>query len=157
MSNYTPPTPPLPNPGSTPSYQPPAPSYQPPAPSYQPPAPSYSTGPYTGPIAGGTTKRTVRRISVGSAAKVLAMSYVVIWAVFGICGLLFSGLLAASLSSGYGSYGARGAAMSLGASVVIYVIGLVIALIAGAITGALYALVYNAAARTIGGLEVEVQ
>ena len=85
------------------------------------------------------------------------MSYVVIWAISGLIGLLLIAPLLTSLSrSPYGG-SSYGGGSSFGSVLIVYVIGMIIAMIAGALTGALYAFIYNAAARIIGGIEVEVR
>jgi hypothetical protein len=112
---------------------------------------------------------TVERIDVGSAAKVLALVYALIWAILGLVFLLLQSALLSLLVgaveiAGQTSYtGGRGAsggavfgAFSFVSLLCGYLIGIVAAGVGGAVTGALVALCYNLTARLAGGLEVRI-
>jgi hypothetical protein len=101
--------------------------------------------------------RTLRRISVGSAFKVGAITYALLWVIIGglllLLQLLFGGLIGAA--AGRDSAGALG--LFLGGGVVFYFIGIVMYGLIGGIGSALGALFYNLAAGWVGGLQVEVE
>ena len=110
---------------------------------------------------------TIKRVSVGSAMKIGAITYTLTWAIFGLIFLAFQGLFLSALTSSLSSYSNQfpsqggAAASSFGAIgiaglCIAYVVGLIFALIAGAIGGAVYAFIYNLAAGWVGGLEVEL-
>ncbi len=110
---------------------------------------------------------TIKRVSVGSAMKIGAITYTLTWAIFGLIFLAFQGLFLSAITSSLSSYSNQfpnqggAAASSFGAIgiaglCITYVVGLIFALIAGAIGGAVYAFIYNLAAGWVGGLEVEL-
>jgi hypothetical protein len=101
---------------------------------------------------------TIRHISVGSAFRVGAALYVLIFAVVGFSlillpGIFGAGLLGALLDNERGA-GAFGAGFI--ASVVLYVIGIIVSGIGGGIAGAVNAWLYNIVAGWVGGLEVDI-
>lgn len=107
---------------------------------------------------------TVKRVGVMSAFKIGAILSMLMWVVFGLC---FLGLEAAAFSmtstSVYGSaYGGSslpslgGGTLALGSLFLFYLCGVVIYGIIGGIAGAIYAFLYNFAARTFGGIELEL-
>ncbi|HEX8880014.1 MAG TPA: DUF3566 domain-containing protein [Candidatus Acidoferrum sp.] len=99
---------------------------------------------------------TLKRIGPGSAFKVGMVTYALFGFVIGVCIALFSmvagplGRLAAT-EAGPGAR-ALGLGMGLGAIIVAPIFYGIL----GGIGGALGALIYNLAARWIGGLEVDI-
>lgn len=108
---------------------------------------------------------TIKRINVGSAAKVGAVVTMVTSAimglfVFGLQALFFSSMasLISSSSPGFQTSEAQAfGALSLGILCMIYVIYVVLAGIAGGIGGLISAVAYNITAGWIGGLEMEIE
>ena len=95
----------------------------------------------------------IRKIGVGSAAKIYGLGY----AAFG----LLSGVILA-LASAVGGFATAADGQSSGALSALTGLGAVIALpllyaVVGVIFGALGALIYNLLAGAIGGLEVELE
>ncbi len=97
----------------------------------------------------------LRRIRVGSAAKVIGIMYAVLGLLVGICLALVSmvsaGFMAGAESEGFPSW--FGAAFGVGAIVVLPILYGVIGLLLGAIGSA----VYNLVAGMVGGLHLELQ
>src|SRR5258708_14239753 len=100
---------------------------------------------------------TIKRVSVGSAMKIGAITYTLTWAIFGLIFLAFQGLFLSAITSSLSSYTNQfpnqggAAASSFGAIgiaglCIAYVVGLFFALIAGAIGGAASAFLYNLSA-----------
>ena len=107
-------------------------------------------------------RRTLRRVGVGSAFKVMAVLSGLIWLIFGLifvilglCGI-FGSAGALSRNTDTGNVGAGMMAFSGVTLILIYVAGAIFYTIAGGIIGALYALLYNATSRLTGGLEVDI-
>ncbi len=102
--------------------------------------------------------KTIRRVSLGSAAKVGAMIYVLLFLIVGFFAILLPGLLGASFLGALIGDQEGGLMLGAGAliSVIAYVVGLLIAAIGGGIAGFLNALLYNIVAALVGGLEVEL-
>lgn len=101
--------------------------------------------------------QTVRRISIGSAFKVGAVIYALLWVIFGgillLFQLAFGGLLASS-----GQQEAMGAfGLIAGGGIVFYLIGIVLYGLIGGIGSAITAFFYNLVANMVGGLQVELQ
>lgn len=111
---------------------------------------------------------TVERISIGSAARVLALVYALLWAILGLIFLLlqsaFISLILGSLelseqtsySGGSLGSGAVFGAFSLVSLVCGYLVGIVAAGLAGAVSGIIIALCYNWTARLVGGVELRI-
>lgn len=97
----------------------------------------------------------LRRIRVGSAAKVIGTMYAVLGLLVGLClaliSMVSSGFLAGAESEGLPSW--FGAAFGVGAIVVLPILYGVIGLLLGAIGSA----VYNLVAGMVGGLQLELQ
>ncbi len=109
---------------------------------------------------------TIKRINVGSAAKVGAVISLVLAALFGlfIFGFqaLFVGAFAGFASSSTGtSFSASGGDLFSGVSLVFlcvfYIVYVVMSAVGGAISGLLVAFAYNLTSGWIGGLEVELE
>ena len=102
--------------------------------------------------------RTIRRVSLGSAIKVGAMLYVLLFLVIGFFAILLPGLLGASFLGALMGDQEGGLMFGAGAlvSVIAYVAGLLFAAIGGGLVGFLNALLYNIVAALVGGLEVEL-
>lgn len=128
-------------------------SYVPPQPPQGQPYMQYPTQPVSG---SGTSQRVIKKVGVGSAAKVAAMVSALVWSVFGLLLVLLSICGGGIVSGAFGNRGAQVFAGGLVSSIIIYVVGFIIYGIIGGIVGALYAAMYNLTARWIGGLEVEV-
>ncbi len=101
--------------------------------------------------------QTVRRIAVGSAFKVGAALYALLFAVMGLClvPLRLSGFLT---SAGLVGERVRGGGVVAGCliGVLAYIVLIVVYGVLGGIGGALTAFLYNLIAGWIGGLEVEI-
>jgi hypothetical protein len=102
--------------------------------------------------------RTIRRISIGSAFKVGAVLYGLLWVIVGglllLAQLAFGGMLAGAAG---GRQGAGMFGLFLGGGIVFYVIGIVLYALFGGIFSAIAALFYNFAAGWVGGLQVEME
>ncbi len=101
--------------------------------------------------------QTIRYIAVGSAFRVGAALYALIFAVIGFFLVLLPGIFGASLlgalleDQGSGAFGA-----GFIASVLIYAIGIIVSAIGGGIGAAINAWLYNIVAGWVGGLEVNI-
>jgi hypothetical protein len=98
----------------------------------------------------------IRRVSVGSAAKLLAVLNALIFAVFGGFMVILTILGSMVGVAGGGSDVLGAAGVGIIGTVIFYLVGIVGMLIAGAIGGAIYAFVYNIVASITGGIEVEL-
>lgn len=96
-----------------------------------------------------SSRRVLKSIGVGSAAKIGAVTSALMWAVLGLFFVMFGSILASALPNGQGGAGAAGGIM-------MYIIMIPMYAIFGGIGGALYALFYNLVAGWVGGLEIEV-
>lgn len=102
--------------------------------------------------------KTIRRISAGSAFKVGAVIYALLFAiVFGLIllvQLLLGGLFAAAAGSND-----AGTTLGLfaGFGIIGYFIGIIVYGLLGGIGSALAALIYNLVANMIGGLQIELE
>lgn len=115
------------------------------------PIPS-AMGGYEGPRVAG--KRTLKRIDPGSAFKVGAITYALIWAVLGLPIIFLMGIAgAAAQSAGAGSGAGAGFA---GLGLAGYLMGIVGYGLMGGLGSLVGAFVYNLASGWVGGLEVEV-
>lgn len=94
--------------------------------------------------------RTIRRINVGSAAKIGAVMSVAMVAIFGIFFLMFAGPILAALPGGRAAAGLAGGFMT-------YLFLIVFYGIFGGIGGAIYAAIYNLVAGMMGGLQIEIE
>ena len=141
--------------------QQPAPTFgQQPAPVYGQPGygqPGYGaspipspTGGYEAPRVGG--KRVLKRIDVGSAFKIGAVTYGLLWA---ILGLPYSLALGSFMSTMARATGQSGGVMA-GGVIGMYIFGLIFAAIGGGIGAAVGAFAYNLVSGWMGGLEIEV-
>lgn len=100
---------------------------------------------------------TVRRISIGSAFKVGAATYALMWVVFGGLLLLFQ-LAFGGLIASTGEQEALGAfGLMAGGGIIFYFIGIVLYGVLGGIGSAIAAFIYNLVATMVGGLKVEME
>lgn len=101
--------------------------------------------------------QTVRRIAVGSAFKVGAVLYALLFAILGLClvPLWVSGSLASAGLLGEQVRGG-GVIASCLAGILGYIVLIVVYGVLGGIGGAITAFLYNLIAGWIGGLEVEI-
>jgi len=102
--------------------------------------------------------RTIRHISVGSAFKVGAVLYALIFTVFGFFLVLLPGIFGAGLLGALLGDQGGGSAFSGGFvfSLVIYILGIVGSALGGGIGAAINAWLYNLVAGWVGGLEVDI-
>ena len=103
----------------------------------------------------------IRRISVGSAFRVGLIWSSVIFAFFGLLGLLFYGVIASfALGTSLGSDEVAGMLGIFGGGfiiqIVLYVIGIIFYGVLGGIMTAISAIFYNFVARIGGGLEIDI-
>jgi hypothetical protein len=119
-------------------------------PSYGSPLPS-PTGSFEGARVAG--KRVLKRIDVGSAFKVGAVTYALMWAVLGLPFMLLMSV-AGSFARAAGGSGGAGFA---GAGIFGYLIGIAVYGLMGGIGSAVAAFVYNLVSGWMGGLEIEVE
>jgi Transmembrane domain of unknown function (DUF3566) len=139
---------------------------------YQPPPPGGYQGqtPYPGyptmqqaPLVPARARRTIRRVSIGSAIKVGAFLNALAWAIFGLifglCSLLFSSAVISSFGDRFDVERDAGPLLAGGfvSYLLAWLIGIVVALIAGAVIGFIYAILYNLTAGMVGGLEVDIE
>jgi hypothetical protein len=131
------------------------------------PANSATAGFGTAAIGGGHMSRPVarqiRRISAGSAFKVGAALYALLFAIIGIFAIVLPSLFGASLLAAIFSGSQNGGGAAAGAGILGLVIGLVGYLVGillygllGGIFSAITALLYNLVAGWVGGLTVEI-
>lgn len=117
--------------------------------------PSYPAQPVTyAPV-----RRTIKRVGVGSAMKVMAVLSALLWAILGLIFVVFSLCSLGTIAGQLGRDTGEGTGLFAGGLTMVllfYVGGILAQLIFGAILGALYAWLYNLTAGIIGGLEVEV-
>ena len=113
------------------------------------PIPS-ATGGYEGPGVAG--KRTLKRIDPGSAFKVGAITYALMWAILGLPYVLLMGSLMSAVAQSTG----QGAAVAGGFGIGMYLFGIIGSAIGGGIMAAVSAFAYNLVSGWVGGLEVEV-
>ena len=102
---------------------------------------------------------TIKRVGIGSAFKVGFALNIIVFAIFGLIGVLLQVLFASALSSVYRSSGGSSvnlASASLPILCIGYVVGTLAAGILGGIGFAIYALIYNLASGMIGGLQVQL-
>jgi hypothetical protein len=111
---------------------------------------------------------TLRRVSIGSAFKVGAVAYGVMFAIFGLFIFGFQALILTYLvglpnpgTSGSLSGGSVTGLAAFGITGVLsvccfYLIGIVTAALSGGISSAILAFAYNMASRLVGGLELEL-
>lgn len=99
--------------------------------------------------------RAIRRVGIGSAFKVGAVMYGLLWVVLGglllLLQLLIGGILGASADEGAQIFGAMA-----GIGLIGYIVGILVYALIGGIFSALTALVYNLVAGLVGGIEVEL-
>ena len=108
----------------------------------------------------------LQRVGVGSAFKIGAVVYALMFAVFGLIGLFCNlALIAPVMSTAFmvngdvvssrDLFGSMGV-LTLGGLCVAYLVGIVAAAMGGGVSLALLALFYNWAVRWVGGLELDV-
>lgn len=111
-------------------------------------------------------RTTLKRIDVGSAFRVGAILYGLLFLVFGLLFVLFQSLLLNSLTSlmrtsNFDAPNAPNASALLGVSVLsllcFYGVGIVAAAIFGGIQMAILAVFYNLTARWVGGVKIELE
>jgi hypothetical protein len=111
-------------------------------------------------------RTTLKRIDIGSAFRVGAILYGLLFAVFGLIfvllnSLFFSALTNLARSNNFNTPNAPNATAFLGAGVLgllcFYGVGIVAAAIIGGIQLAIVAFFYNLTANWVGGLKVELQ
>lgn len=112
------------------------------------PIPS-AMGGYEGPRVAG--KRTLKRIDPGSAFKVGAITYALMWAIFGLPYVLLMGSIMSTIAASTGQGAVAG-----GFGIGMYLFGIIGSGIGGGIGAAIGAFVYNLVSGWVGGLEVEV-
>lgn len=102
--------------------------------------------------------RTITRIDAGSAFRVGAVLYTILFAIFGLISLVFQALLLAPLMNSAEVRGSADLSFFAGFSLLslacVYLVGLASAAIFGGISGAIFAWAYNLSARWVGGLKV---
>lgn len=102
-------------------------------------------------------KRTIRSVSIGSALKVGAFLYGMLFAVFGGISLALMSLLNLAATNGVGSeLGGLGAGAAFGI-LALYFIGIVGYAIIGGIFSAIAAMFYNLVSLFVGGLSIELE
>ena len=121
-------------------------------------APIIATGQAVNPAYAGPLK-TLRRISVGSVFKVTFVIYALLLGLFGCLFMVLPGLFGASLLGGLGG---RDSGLALfGGSFIGILISYILLVVFGAflqgIVTVIAALIYNLAARWVGGIQVELQ
>lgn len=104
---------------------------------------------------------TIDRISVGSAFRVGLALYAVLFALFGLLGLLFYGLIASlAIGSSLGSQESNEILGLLGGgiigAVIFYIMGIIFYGVMGGIAMAISALFYNLIAGIVGGIEMDI-
>jgi Transmembrane domain of unknown function (DUF3566) len=106
---------------------------------------------------------TIKRIGVGSAMKVGALLYALLFTVFGFIILGLQSLTLNALTSALNQQGSSSGISSgglmaggLAAFCIFYVLGVIFAAIGGGIGGAVTAFLYNLVANWVGGLQVEL-
>ncbi len=109
--------------------------------------------------------RRIRRIGAGSAFRIGAVLYALLFAIIGIFVIvlpsLFASLFGASMLAAFGGAENSGAAAGAGAfgvvlGLFIYLAGIVLYGLMGGIFSAISALLYNLVAGWVGGLRIEV-
>jgi hypothetical protein len=103
------------------------------------------------------TKQMVRRVRVGSAARVAGTVSALMWAIIGLLFVAFATLAGGLLSTSMpGGENVRLLTATTTSILLLYVAGIFAYGIVGAIFGALYAWLYNLASLLFGGLEIEM-
>ncbi len=100
----------------------------------------------------------LKRISIGSAAKVGAIVYALFFVVFGLLYVGFFGIFFSAMSNSLSrssAYGGNFGSVGI-AGLCIGIIGIVVAFIFGGIGGAIMAIAYNLTAGWVGGLEIQL-
>jgi hypothetical protein len=109
---------------------------------------------------------TLKRIDIGSAFRVGAILYGLLFALFGLIFVLFNSLFFSAItnmarSSNFDAPNTPNASAFLGAGILgllcFYGVGIVAAAIFGGIQIAIFAACYNLTARWVGGVRVELQ
>jgi len=101
--------------------------------------------------------RVLKKINPGSAFKVGAITYALMWAVFGLpyVFILSAAMSAAMSALPPGMSQNAGGAMA-GGAIAMYLFGLIGSALGGGIGGAIGAFAYNLVSGWVGGLEIEV-
>ena len=103
---------------------------------------------------------TIRRVSIGSAFRVGAVSSALMWAVFGILLVLWMMAVGSAVDSTATQFSGQSnnvGEFSGGVAIFTYLCGIPIYAVMGGIGGALYAFIYNLVAGWVGGLELELE
>ena len=106
---------------------------------------------------------TIKRVGIGSAFKVGFGLNIIVFAIFGLIGILGQLLFAGAISSAIRSSSAYSSTTSVDLSsatlpilCVVYIVGTLAAGIVGGIAAAIYALIYNLTSRIFGGIQVQL-
>lgn len=104
---------------------------------------------------------TIKRVGIGSAFRVGAVSSALVWAVFGILFVLWMLAIGSAVDSTTNSFSNTNssdfAEISGGFTIFFYLCMIPIQAVIGGIMGALYAFIYNIVAGWVGGLELELE
>jgi len=103
---------------------------------------------------------TIKRVSIGSAFRVGAVSSALVWVVFGILFVLWIIAVGNAFDSAGTQFSGQSnnvGEFSGGAAIFTYLCGIPIYAVIGGISGALYAFIYNLVAGWVGGLELELE
>jgi hypothetical protein len=102
--------------------------------------------------------RAIRSIGIGSAFKVGAVTYALMWVILGGLVLLLQLLIGGITGLGAGGReGAQVFGMVAGFGIIGYIIGIVIYAVLGGIFSALAAFIYNLVAGMVGGIEINLE
>lgn len=103
---------------------------------------------------------TLRRVTVGSAFKVMAVLSGLIFAVVGFFVVFLPGIFGFgiwSLMAGHPRQFPFAAGLGILGSILIYFLGIIGYAVVGGVVGVIYAAVYNLVAGITGGLQVELK
>lgn len=104
---------------------------------------------------------TIKRVNVGSAFRVGAVSMALVWGIFGLLLVLWMVMIGEGIDSTIvivnGTETDTFSDGATSAGIFMYLCGLPVYAIIGGFAGAIYALVYNLVARWVGGLELELE
>ena len=117
-------------------------------PQYGAPLPN-PTGGYEAPRVAG--RRVLKRIDPGSAFKIGAVTYALIWAVLGLPFVFLMGAVMSQIP------GNNNAGMAFGGGIMGYFFGIIGYGLAGGIGSVVGAFIYNLVAGWMGGLELEIE
>lgn len=104
---------------------------------------------------------TLRRVTIGSAFRVMAILSGLLFTIFGFFLVFLPGLFGAGLLGLVASEMGRSAPLGIGVgffgSLLAYLLGIIVYALAGGVIGLIYALLYNGVAGMVGGLDVELE